>query len=133
MDDHTDGDRLRYRIVFVSRAPFTSSRQLRRGISDAQLDQLPVTPSCNDWIRSTLRTAYNLRAFPFDEQYLTLEISDDEYIATEWRTVIHRMSSWKLEADPVFHHEVKAFRWETGAPSYDNATVQFVVRRHVTF
>lgn len=96
-------------------------------------------------IRSTLRTPYNLRAFPFDMQSLSLQISDDEYTAAELSYdstpdvvalddgVKTTLSSWKLEADPQFHHEVKAFRWEKGAPSYDNATVEFVVRRHVTY
>ncbi|HEY3800998.1 MAG TPA: hypothetical protein VGL61_00270 [Kofleriaceae bacterium] len=96
-------------------------------------------------IRSTLRTPYNLRAFPFDQQILSLELSDDEFTSAELSysdapdviglddAVRTTLSSWKIEKEPAFRHEVKAFRWEKGAPPYDNATVQFVVRRHVTY
>jgi hypothetical protein len=96
-------------------------------------------------IRSTLRTAYNLRRFPFDHQQLAFEVSDDEFTSAELVYASQpytvgvddaaraTLSSWKLEGEPAFRHEVRAFHWERGAPVYDNATVQFTVRRHVTF
>lgn len=96
-------------------------------------------------IRSTLRTAFNLRRFPFDRQDLTIEFSDDEFPAAELVYAEHpyalgfddearlTISSWKIEGDPAFSHQIRAFKWERGAPAYDNATIRFDVRRHVTF
>lgn len=96
-------------------------------------------------LRSTLRTGYNLRAFPFDHQQLTLEFSDDEFPTPELKysddaynlglddAVRTTLSNWKIETEPVFSRQSRAFRWEKNAPSYDNATVRFEVRRHVTF
>ncbi|HEY4239065.1 MAG TPA: hypothetical protein VGM88_04590 [Kofleriaceae bacterium] len=96
-------------------------------------------------IRSTLRATYNLRRFPFDHQELAIEISDDEFPASELRyldtpsalgfedAARETLSSWKIECDPVLTHVVQAFRWERGTPEYDNASVTFGVRRHVTF
>lgn len=96
-------------------------------------------------IRSTLRTAFDLRRFPFDRQALSLKLSDDEYPSSELvysskpyavafdDQVRETLSSWKIDSEPAFSHEIQAFKWEHGAPSYDNVLVRFVVRRHVTF
>lgn len=96
-------------------------------------------------ILSTLRTAYDLRRFPFDHQQLAIEISDDEYSTSELTYADHAyavgfedaarttLSSWKIDSEPVFAHHLRAFAWEHGAPPYDNATIRFEVRRHVTF
>lgn len=96
-------------------------------------------------IRSTLRTAYNLRRFPFDRQQLALEISDDEFAVPELAYTTQpyalgvddgaraTLSSWKIEGTPTFTHAAQTFQWEHGAPAYENATIRLQVRRHVTF
>jgi hypothetical protein len=97
-------------------------------------------------IHSTLRCAYNLRAFPFDRQVLPLEISDDQF---DSRNVVYSdlahplgfddgvlqtVSGWQvLESEPHFAHQARAFKWEGGAPAYDYATFTVSVRRHSTF
>jgi hypothetical protein len=96
-------------------------------------------------IHSTLRNEYNLHAFPFDEQTLSFEVSDDEYTAGELvyadgpftlgiddalRTTV---SGWRVATEPTFSRESRAFKWEAGAPAYDYGKVAFGVRRHVTF
>jgi len=96
-------------------------------------------------IRSTLRTPYNLRTFPFDHQALTIEISDDEFPTSELTYQDHAtavgfddiarttLSGWKLESNVQFSRQTRAFRWERGSPAYDYADFRFEVRRHVTF
>jgi hypothetical protein len=96
-------------------------------------------------IRSTLRSVYNLRTFPFDKQRLVIRFSDDQYDA---RKVIYahapllagiddgvrrQVSGWKLVTDLEYHDDIEAFRWEQGAPEYASATFGLTVRRHVTF
>jgi hypothetical protein len=96
-------------------------------------------------IRSTLRTTYNLRAFPFDQQRLLLELSDDEFNTSDvvysvapqplgfGDGVREAVSGWKVEGDLTFARGGRAFVWEKDAPQYDYATVNVTVRRHVTF
>jgi hypothetical protein len=96
-------------------------------------------------LRSTLRSTYNLRTFPFDQQHLRLEISDDEFTTGD---VVYgetpqplgfgdaardAVSGWKVEGDLAFSHGGRAFVWEAGAPEYDYAVVSARVRRHVTY
>jgi hypothetical protein len=97
-------------------------------------------------MRTTLRARYNLRTFPFDHQTLPLEISDDQYDATQLAysdtpctmgtddEVEKIASAWKLDMpSPLFAHEQRRFKWEDGAPAYDYATVRLEVRRHITY
>jgi hypothetical protein len=96
-------------------------------------------------IHSTLRSPYNLRAFPFDHQRLAIELSDDEFTIGElvYRdpasalgfddSVRATLSGWRLDSELRFERESRLFRWERGAPAYDYATFGFEVRRHVTF
>jgi hypothetical protein len=96
-------------------------------------------------IHSTLRCAYNLRAFPFDRQVLPLEISDDQFDSREVvysdlahplgldDGVLQMVSGWQVENGPDFAHKARAFKWESGAPAYDYATFTLPVHRHSTF
>ncbi len=96
-------------------------------------------------IHSTLRSEFNLRTFPFDEQHLTLRLSDDQYdskrlvygdhphvmgVDDAVRTMV---SGWKVMGDPSFSRVNTVFKWEPGAPSYDYGTFAISVRRHVAF
>jgi hypothetical protein len=96
-------------------------------------------------IRSTLRSTYNLRTFPFDHQHLRLELSDDEFTTADVAyadtpqplgfgdTAREAVSGWKVEGDLTFSRGGRAFAWEAGAPEYDYAVVNVAVRRHVTY
>jgi hypothetical protein len=96
-------------------------------------------------IRSKLRSAYNLRMFPFDDQVLRLTLSDDQFPSTQVAYssaplldglddgVRGSISGWKLLGDPSFVRESRRFKWEEGAPAYDYADFTVRVRRHVSF
>ena len=96
-------------------------------------------------IHSTLRSAYNLRTFPFDSQKLTLVLSDNEfdhksvtysdtpYVLGLDDAVRDMISGWVVKGEPTFVHTASAFKWEPGAPTYDYATFTVTVRRQVTF
>ena len=96
-------------------------------------------------LRSILRCDYNLRTFPFDEQVLPLQISDDQFTSRDvgyadraqpiglGDGVIQMVSGWQVEGGPYFAHEVRAFEWEKGAPAYDYATFTVPVHRHAIF
>ncbi len=96
-------------------------------------------------IHSTLRSEFNLHVFPFDEQTLTLQLSDNQFDSKEVhysdkphvvglddgiRTMV---SGWRVTGEPTFVRTSTAFKWEAGAPSYDYATFGVTVRRYVTF
>jgi hypothetical protein len=92
-------------------------------------------------VRSTLRSSYNLRRFPFDQQRLLLEISDDQFTTSDVvysdvpqplgfdDDVRDSVSGWKVEDDLAFSHRARTFAWERGAPAYDYATVTVPVKR----
>ena len=96
-------------------------------------------------IRSTLRSAYDLRKFPFDQQRLLLELSDDQFTTKDVvyaqaaqplgfdEGVREAVSGWKVDGDLNFSRGARAFVWESGAPPYDYANVVVPVRRHVTY
>jgi hypothetical protein len=95
-------------------------------------------------MRSTVRAEYNLRRFPFDEQKLTLELSDNEFTSKEleydakpyaiaFDDHVRELANWKIHSEPNFERGPRTFRWERGAPTYDYGTFSFEVRRHVTF
>jgi hypothetical protein len=96
-------------------------------------------------IRSKLRSPFNLRTFPFDDQILTLDLSDDDFPSAQLEyaavplvagvddDVRESISGWKLVGDPSFSRETRTFKWESGAPAYDYAHFAVRVRRHVTF
>lgn len=96
-------------------------------------------------IHSTLRSEFNLRTFPFDQQRLTLLLSDNEfdsksvaypdkpYVVGLDDAVRKMVSGWEVNAEPSFIHTRSAFKWEPGAPEYDYATFSVTVQRHVTF
>jgi hypothetical protein len=96
-------------------------------------------------IHSTLRSEFNLHVFPFDEQTLTLQLSDDQYESTEVRygdkphvaglddAVRTMVSGWQVSGEPTYVRTTQAFKWEPGAPHYDYGTFGVTVRRHVTF
>jgi hypothetical protein len=95
--------------------------------------------------RSTLQAGYDLRRFPFDDQRLTLQLSDAQYpnsqvayrdqafVAGLDEAARHQLSAWKIVGDVSFLRSVKLFKWEESAPSYDYATFSVEVRRHVSF
>jgi branched-chain amino acid transport system substrate-binding protein len=95
-------------------------------------------------VRSTLRSDYNLRAFPFDHQALTIQFSDswwtsEELAYTERPGAANldeasqmALSSWKVEG-PMTHSR-KARAWQGEHPQdFDYATFVLPVRRHITF
>ena len=96
-------------------------------------------------IRSTLHTPYNLRTFPFDEQQLTIQFSDEEFTADVLTYTNHpyisgidqpareELSGWKLEGTLNYHRAARRFEWEPGAPEYDYATFSIPIARHITF
>jgi len=96
-------------------------------------------------IHSTLRSEFNLHVFPFDEQTLTLQLSDNEFESNEVRygdqphvaglddAVRTMVSGWHVTGEPTYVRTKSAFKWEPGAPSYDYGTFGVTVRRHVTF
>ncbi len=96
-------------------------------------------------ILSTLRSEFNLRAFPFDKQVLTLRISDNEF---DSKSVVYSekpymvglddsvrtmVSGWHVAGEPTFSHTRSAFKWEPGAPEYDYGLFEVSIQRHVTF
>jgi hypothetical protein len=96
-------------------------------------------------IHSTLRSSYNLRAFPFDRQRLTLEFSDAEFderlLGYEERPSVSalndgakdELSSWKIAGALGYSHQIRVFQEEGAAPHYDYATFSVPVKRHVTY
>jgi hypothetical protein len=96
-------------------------------------------------IHATLRSELNLRLFPFDTQALTVKMSDNQFdekallygdapqIAGIDDTVRGMVSGWRVTREPAYARAVVPFKWEQGAPAYDNATFSFTVARHVTF
>jgi hypothetical protein len=96
-------------------------------------------------IHATLRSELNLRLFPFDTQSLTLKLSDNQFDSTQLLyadtpqiagiddSVRGMVSGWHITREAAYAHVVTPFKWEEGAPSYDNATFSFTVARHVTF
>jgi hypothetical protein len=96
-------------------------------------------------LHSSLRTAFNLRTFPFDEQSLTLELSDAEFTSSQVRyedqavaagvddSVLHHLAAWKVLPGVGFERTTRAFRWDPGAPDYDYATFSVNLRRHVSY
>jgi hypothetical protein len=96
-------------------------------------------------LHSTLRSEFNLRRFPFDQQTLTLRLSDNEF---DSKSVVYSekpyvlglddgvrtmVSGWRVSGEPTFTHTRSAFEWEPGAPQYDYAQFQVSIQRHVTF
>jgi len=96
-------------------------------------------------IHSTLRSAFNLRRFPFDAQKLTLVLSDNEfddksvsyppgpYVLGLDDSVRSMISGWRIAGEPKYARTATAFKWEPGAPTYDYATFEVTVKRQVTF
>jgi len=95
-------------------------------------------------VRSTLRTPFNLRTFPFDEQSLMMELSDAEFptrqvhyeqqaIAGLDDAALRQVAAWKVMPGVHYQRSSRAFQWEQGAPDYDYATFSVAVRRHVSF
>ncbi|MGD0678511.1 MAG: hypothetical protein ABSC94_24145 [Polyangiaceae bacterium] len=96
-------------------------------------------------IRSTLRSAYNLRRFPFDRQSLPLEISDDQFASSDvvyaglasplgFDTEVRAMvSGWKVDDQLGYSRQPRRFASEMGAPVYDYASFTVHVSRHVTY
>ena len=96
-------------------------------------------------IHSTLRSPFNLRAFPFDTQKLTLVLSDNEfddksvsyppgpYVLGLDDSVRTMISGWRIAGEPKYARTATAFKWEPGAPTYDYATFDVTVKRQVTF
>lgn len=96
-------------------------------------------------IRSTLHSHYNLRTFPFDYQWLSLQFSDAEFSAAELtyttepasaevdEAAREHLSSWKLDGAMAYQHAQRIYKGEVGAPKYDYATFTVPVRRHVSF
>lgn len=96
-------------------------------------------------IHATLRSELNLRLFPFDTQKLTLKVSDNQFDSKQLvygdaaqilgidDAVRDMVSGWRITRDPDYKRAIVPFKWEEGAPAYDNATFSFSVARHVTF
>ena len=95
-------------------------------------------------IHSTLRAAFNLRTFPFDQQSLVLELSDAEFPSRQVRydeqataglddAATRQLAAWKVLPGLRYEHSTRAFRWDPGAPDYDYATFSVTVRRHISF
>jgi len=96
-------------------------------------------------IRSTLQSTYNLRAFPFDQQILTIEFSDAWFDIHEAaysnkpsvsdfdEAAKAQLSSWKIEGDLDFRKHARVLKEDAGNTEYDYATFSLPVRRHVTF
>jgi hypothetical protein len=95
-------------------------------------------------VHSLLRTGFNLRTFPFDEQSLVLQLSDAEFASRQVRYDEHAMAgleeaatrqlaAWKVMPGLRFERTTRAFPWDPGAPDYDYATFSVTVRRHVSF
>jgi hypothetical protein len=95
-------------------------------------------------VHSTLRTDFDLRTFPFDEQDLVLELSDAEYGSKQARyaqdataglddLALHQLAAWKIIPPLRYQHRARTFTYETGSPEYDYATFSIGVRRHVSY
>jgi hypothetical protein len=96
-------------------------------------------------LQSTLRQMFNLRRFPFDEQRLLLEFSDDQFTVRDVRYadaaralgfdlgVRENVPGWKVDEHIEFSHQPRNFALETGAPAYDYASVAVPVSRYVTY
>lgn len=96
-------------------------------------------------LHSTLQSSFDLRTFPFDEQRLSLEISDEQFASSSVfyderpltagldaraRT---QLTAWRPGNTLEFAHAQRAFEHENGRPNYDYASFTLGVRRHVTF
>lgn len=96
-------------------------------------------------IRSTLQSTYNLRAFPFDRQFLTIEFSDAWFDVHEAvysskpsvsdfdKAAKAQLSSWKIQGDLDYGRHARVLKEDSGDTEYDYATFSLQVRRHVTF
>lgn len=95
-------------------------------------------------IHSTLHTGYNLRAFPFDHQRLTLQFSDAWFSWDEARysqqpsvsgldVAAKQLSNWKVLSSPSYVRDKHSVQEAVGNTPYDYATFSLTVRRHITF
>ena len=97
-------------------------------------------------IRSTLHNPYNLRAFPFDKQRMSIVFSDAVFPSSRVHygdkpgpsgiddVVLNQLSAWKvLENNLVFERTQRTYKYEDGAPAYDYGTFSVDVARHVSF
>jgi hypothetical protein len=96
-------------------------------------------------IHSTLHSGYNLRAFPFERQRLTLQFSDAWFSADEAKyssrpsvsgldaAAQEQLSNWKVTANLDYLHDKRTVQEAVGATPYDYATFSLAVRRHITF
>lgn len=97
-------------------------------------------------IRSTLHNTYNLRAFPFDRQKLSIVFSDAVFPSNRVHytdkpgpsgiddVVLNQLSAWNLqETNLGYERTQRTYKFEDGAPAYDYATFSVDVTRHVSF
>ncbi len=97
-------------------------------------------------IRSTLHNPYNLRAFPFDKQRMSIVFSDAVFPSSRVHyadkpgpsgiddVVLNQLSAWNLqEQNLIFERTQRTYKYEEGAPAYDYATFSVDVTRHVSF
>ncbi|MFO0590323.1 MAG: hypothetical protein U0441_22465 [Polyangiaceae bacterium] len=96
-------------------------------------------------MRSTMYSPYNLRTFPFDEQHLTLQLSDAQfpsgslsYASTPAVALLDdgakdQLSSFRIAGGMTYERIAREFKGDEGAPVYDYATFQIAVHRHVSF
>jgi hypothetical protein len=96
-------------------------------------------------IYAVLRSEFNLRRFPFDEQKLTLELSDDSMDLGQLvyddaarpraldRSLSTMVSGWRVVSDLGFERSPRKLEWADGTPTYDYATFSVAVRRHIAF
>jgi hypothetical protein len=95
-------------------------------------------------LHSILRTSFNLRTFPFDQQSLVLVVTDEDFTAKQLHYegpvraglddgVLHQLAAWKVMPGLHFERMARAFPWDPGSPDYEYATFSVTVRRHVSF
>lgn len=97
-------------------------------------------------IRSTLHNPYNLRAFPFDKQKMSIIFSDAVFPSNRVHyadkpgpsgiddIVLNQLSAWNLQETTLgFERTQRVYKWEEGAPAYDYGTFSVDVTRHVSF
>lgn len=120
-------------------AGFTPATEIANEV-ERQSEQFDATELRGDFcvrtrrIRSTLHTSYNLRAFPFDRQRLTLQFSDAWFSADEARystrpsvsgldaAAQEQLSNWKVTANLDYLREKRTVQEAVGDTPYDYAT-----------
>jgi len=96
-------------------------------------------------IRSTLRSHFDLRLFPFDHQRLSIQFSDERYDLAQLRytaaplgsgldgSIKQHLSNWNVDGELRYSIGQQSFGWEDGVSDYTLGEFSLGVARRFAF